>query len=113
MRDSLKLHRQLAALVDWNVGAGQENTADREKIMASTMWIAIAAIAICGIIGGVISDIVKSGRSKVGTAVQDLEDQVQDLEADLVDARKRIEVLEKIVTDGKYDLGRQIDDLAS
>lgn len=81
--------------------------------MGSAMWITIGAIAICGIIGGVISDIVKSGRTKVGDRMRDLEDQVQDLEADLLDAKKRIEVLEKIVTDSKYDLGRQIDDLAS
>lgn len=34
-----------------------------------------------------------------------------DLEEDLADARKRIEVLEAIVTDGRLDLRRQIDDL--
>ena len=40
-------------------------------------------------------------------------EQVHDLENDLQDARHRIEVLEKIVTDQKYDLSREINDLAS
>ena len=45
--------------------------------------------------------------------MEDLEEQVHDLEGDLQDARHRIEVLEKIVTSQKYDLGREIDDLPS
>ena len=32
---------------------------------------------------------------------------------DLVESSARIEVLEKIVTDQKYDLGKEIDNLAS
>lgn len=81
--------------------------------MASSMfWIAIAAIAICAIVAGVVLDIIKNGGGKFRDRVNDLEDQVSDLEADLQSARQRIEVLEKIVTDGKYDLKQQIDDLA-
>lgn len=38
---------------------------------------------------------------------------VEDLDEDLNGARKRIEVLETIVTDQKYDLSLRIDDLAA
>lgn len=82
--------------------------------MGSSIWVMIGAIAISGIIAGVVSDWIKqNGGGKFKDRVGDLEDQVTDLEADLENARKRIEVLEKIVTDGKYDLKKQIDDLAS
>ncbi len=44
--------------------------------------------------------------------MKDLAD-VSALEEDLEDARHRIAVLEKIVTDNQFDLGKQIDDLAT
>lgn len=44
--------------------------------------------------------------------IEELESDVADLEQDLEASQKRIEVLEKIVTDGREDLRRQIDDLA-
>ena len=83
--------------------------------MVSSMWIAIGVIAVVAITGRTIVAIIKASGAggKFKTRLQDLEEQVQDLENDLLDARYRIEVLEKIVTDGKYDLGRQIDNLAS
>ena len=66
------------------------------------------------IIGNTIVKLVQTSRSgsRFDTRVADLEQQVDDLAGDLKDARQRIEVLEKIVTDQRYDLGRQIDDLA-
>lgn len=83
--------------------------------MASSMWVVIGAIAICAIIGKTAVKIVTATNSggKFSTRADDLEEQVDDLAHDLIDARERIEVLEKIVTDQKYDLGRQIDDLAA
>lgn len=84
--------------------------------MASTMWIAIGAICVTAIlVRGIVSIIAvsKTGGGKSGTRVADLENQVNDLEADLADAKQRIEVLEKIVTDHRYDLNKQIDDLAA
>ncbi len=84
--------------------------------MASTFWIVIGVVAtVAIIINGVVSIIkaAKSGGGKFGPRVEALEDEVVDLKEELDEARKRIEVLEKIVTDGKYDLSREIDELAS
>ena len=83
--------------------------------MGSTMWIAIGAIAVCAIVGDTIVSILKNSGAgkKFDARVADLEAQTDELEADLANARKRIEVLETIVTDQKYDLGRKIDDLAA
>lgn len=83
--------------------------------MGSTMWVAIGLIAVVSIIGRTIVAIIKASNSggKFKPRMEDLEEQVHDLESDFQDARHRIEVLEKIVTDQKYDLGREIDDLAS
>ncbi len=83
--------------------------------MASSFWTVIGVIAVVAIIGRTIVAIIKASNSggKFKPRMTDLEEQVHDLESDLQDARQRIEVLEKIVTDQKYDLGREIDDLAS
>ena len=84
--------------------------------MASTFWVGITAIVVVSIISDAIVKInkaSKSGGGKFAERVQDLEAEVVDLRADIDEYRQRIEVLEKIVTDQKYDLGRQIDDLAS
>jgi hypothetical protein len=83
--------------------------------MASSMWFAIGVIAVVAITGRTIVAIIKASNSggKFRPMLEDIEEQVHDLESDLQDARQRIEVLEKIVTDQKYDLGREIDDLAS
>ncbi len=83
--------------------------------MASTFWVGITAIVIVSIISDAIVKINKTSKSggKYAERVQDLEAEVVDLRTDVDEYRQRIEVLEKIVTDQKYDLGRQIDDLAS
>jgi len=83
--------------------------------MASSMWIAIGAIAVCAIIGDTIVKILKQSRGnhRLDTRLAELELVVEHLDADLNGARKRIEVLEKIVTDQKYDLSRRIEDLAA
>ena len=84
--------------------------------MASSFWVAIAVIATCAIITNGVVKIIKAAKSsgKAGNQkLVDLEADLESLQADLDDARQRIEVLEKIVTDEKYDLGKKIDDLAN
>ncbi len=79
--------------------------------MASTFWIAIALIAMCSIVTKGVVSIVRASKGG-GKKFADLESDLAVLEQELEDARQRIEVLEKIVTDSRYDLGKQIDDLA-
>jgi len=81
--------------------------------MGSTFWVMVAVVAICAIVINGVERIIKAARSKGGSkVVSDLEADLASLEQDLEEQRQRIEVLEKIVTDGKYDLGKEIDDLA-
>lgn len=83
--------------------------------MASTFWIMIGTVAIMAVIIEGVVRIIREAKSGGGRKSQakmsELEQKLVDLQDDLLDARERIVVLEKIVTDGKYDLGRQIDDL--
>ncbi len=83
--------------------------------MGSVFWSLLAAIAICSIVTKGIVDVIKVSKTggKGGKRFNDLEADLANLEQDLEDAKQRIEVLEKIVTDDKYDLGKQIDDLAN
>jgi len=76
--------------------------------MASGLWIMIGVIVVCAIISNMVVTIVKTAKSGGG---KKMTQRIDDLEADLDDAMERIKVLEKIVTDEKYDLSRQIDDL--
>ena len=81
----------------------------------TTFWVAIAVIAVAAILGNTVLEIIKASGSgsKFKPRIEGLEEQVHDLESDLLDARHRVEVLEKIVTSQKYDLGREIDELRS
>ena len=81
----------------------------------TTFWVAIAVIAVASILGKTVVDIIKASNSggKFKLRIEGLEEQVHDLESDLLDARHRVEVLEKIVTSQKYDLGRESDELRS
>ena len=83
--------------------------------MASSMWVAIGMIAVAAIMGNTIVSIIKLKGSSPGGNFklrnEGLEQQFYDLATDLQDARQRIEVLEKIVTNQKFDLAREIDDL--
>lgn len=66
--------------------------------------IAIVAIATWGVV-----TIVRLGVNK---SMKDTDNQVNsELESELAQLRDRIEVLEKIVTDEKYDLKKQFADL--
>ena len=81
----------------------------------TTFWVAIAVIAVVAIVGNTVLEIIKASGSgsKFKPRIEGLEEQVHDLESDLLDAQHRVEVLEKIVTSQKYDLGREIDELRS
>ena len=84
--------------------------------MGSSFWIAIGAIAITAIlVRGIVSIVAvsRSPSSKASERIEDLETQVDKLEDDLSDALERIKVLEAIVTDKRFDLKQQIDDLAA
>ena len=67
-------------------------------------------IVIVGCIAGVISDYLKTRRKEMASgnveALDDAMDRIDELE-------DRIRVLEKIVTDNRYNLSREIDDLAA
>lgn len=84
--------------------------------MASGFWVVIGIIVVCAIVTDGVVKIIKASKSGGGKDANkkfaDLEADLANFEQDLDDARQRIEVLEKIVTDEKYDLGKKIDDLA-
>lgn len=75
-----------------------------------SMWTSIAIVAVVAIIANMVVSLVRGGKSKKHSKA--LEDDLARLESDLDDAMQRIIVLEKIVTDGKHSLSREIDDLA-
>jgi phage shock protein B len=72
----------------------------------------ITAIVIVAVVCWAIVELVNGPKGKK----KDKKDADQinltnNLESDMAIMRKRIETLEKIVTDEKYDLNRQFDDL--
>ena len=80
--------------------------------VGSVFWISITIIVVVSVLASALVKIIRGhpGSSKL---FDELETDLATLEQDLVDARERIIVLEKIVTDQKYDLGKQIDELAA
>lgn len=89
--------------------------------MFNSVWAflgIIIVVSVVSVVADAVVKIVRTSKSGAGSKafaqrIDDLEADVADLEQDLEDARERIIVLEKIVTDSKFDLGKQIDDLAS
>lgn len=86
--------------------------------MNSAIWIMAAALLVYCIFEGIVR-IIKvtrstgSGPQALQQRVDELESDVESLEQDLDESRRRIEVLEKIVTDEKYDLRKEFEDLAA
>lgn len=83
----------------------------------STFWIFLTVIVGLSVIGDFVVKIVKASKAKRGSketaeTIKDLESVIAGIEADLEDARARIEVLETIVTDDRYQLNKDINDLA-
>ena len=74
-----------------------------------SMWTAIALISIAGILAGVFNDKGKRRHSAQTTEeFEAINARLDDLENDL---RRRVETLERIVTNPKEDLKRQFDHL--
>jgi phage shock protein B len=69
----------------------------------------ITAIAIVALVCWAIVELVNGPKSKKKNANQI--NTTNDLEREVKAMRERIETLEKIVTDEKYDLNSQFDDL--
>ena len=76
----------------------------------SSMWMSIAIIAVAAILAKAVVSIARGRKNQKPNRA--LEADIARLENDLEDAFERIIVLEKIVTDGKHSLRREIDDLA-
>jgi hypothetical protein len=81
------------------------------------LWAFLTVIVGLGIIGDVVVKIIKASKSKNASAdvqqtIGRFEEDLESMEREVEDARARIEVLEKIVTDDKYDLDKKIKDLA-
>ena len=71
------------------------------------MWTAIALISIAAIIGEAIRKKHEHGNAgEINEKLDNLTNKVDALDEDL---RRRVETLERIVTDGKEDLKRQFD----
>ncbi|MEP1447108.1 MAG: hypothetical protein ABJK37_13475 [Paraglaciecola sp.] len=72
----------------------------------------MTAIAIVALVCWAIVELVNGprGKSKDKKAAAQV-NQTNELEREVAAMRDRIETLEKIVTDEKYDLNRQFDDL--
>ena len=83
----------------------------------SSFWLFLTIIVVVAIVSNALVKLKKSSRmgdtKESRQRVKDLEIDMSALEEELEDARHRIAVLEKIVTDNRFDLGKQIDDLAS
>ena len=83
----------------------------------SSFWLFLTIIVVVAIVSNALVKLKKSSRSsdskESSQRLKDLESDMSALEEDLEDARHRIAVLEKIVTDNQFDLGKQIDDLAT
>ena len=80
--------------------------------IGSVFWLSITIIVVVSVVSTALVKIIR-GHPGSSKRFDELETDLAALEQDLVDARERIVVLEKIVTDQKYDLGKQIDDLAA
>jgi len=74
-----------------------------------SMWTAIALISVAGIIAGIFNNKGHRRHSEETTdELRELQARVDALENDL---RKRVETLERIVTNPKEDLKRQFEHL--
>jgi len=67
-------------------------------------------VTVVGCLTGVLTEYLKTRRKEAVGGNQDLLDDAMDRIDEMED---RIRVLEKIVTDNRYNLSKEIDDLAS
>jgi hypothetical protein len=80
---------------------------------AAVIVIGVVAVSFEGIVRIIKASKSASGSKKLLERISLLEAELSEDEQLLEDAVSRIEVLERIVTDDKYSLGKEIDDLAS
>ena len=73
------------------------------------LWTMVVLIVFVCVGGGLISEYMKTQRVKAKTGANP--EGQGELEAELAQLRARVETLEKIVTDERFDLGREIDRL--
>jgi peptidoglycan hydrolase CwlO-like protein len=83
----------------------------------SGLWVFITAVVCLSIVGKIVVSIIKASRSgtvstKAEQRIRELSEDLSSIEQELADARARIEVLEKIVTDDRYHLDQEIRNLA-
>jgi len=78
----------------------------------TVMVVGIIAVSFEGIVRIINASKAASGSKRFLERMSTLEEDLSENEQLLEDAVARIEVLERIVTDDKYSLGKQIDDLA-
>ncbi|QIZ77738.1 hypothetical protein [Ferrimonas lipolytica] len=75
-------------------------------------WTAIVVIVAISTVMGVIPQIMKErNRSRANKQNTDLEQRLAQLESHNEQLMERVEVLERIVTDGNYDLQQQFQKL--
>lgn len=76
------------------------------------MWAAIFGIVAISCITGVLSSYFKSrGRGMAEQERKALEDRLASVEAENTRLEERVRTLERIVTDGNYELKREFDQL--
>ncbi|XOV87488.1 MAG: hypothetical protein ACFHX7_21475 [Pseudomonadota bacterium] len=71
-------------------------------VFEMVVWIVVVACAT-----GVISEYLKTKRKLGGTSNEDLDDAMDRID----ELEERVRVLERLVTDDKYHLSREIDGL--
>lgn len=83
----------------------------------STFWIFVGVVVVTAIISDTVVKIIKASKSgnpkEVKDRIFELEEDLALMEQELEDSKRRLEVLEEIVTDEKQNLSRKIDDLAN
>ena len=77
-----------------------------------SMWAAIFGIVSVSCIAGVFSSYFKSRGEKLGDeARRALEHRVEKAEQTAADLEERVRTLERIVTDGRYELKKEFESL--
>ena len=72
------------------------------------LWTMIVLVTAIGVGAGMFSDYMKTKRA---TARSQPDGETMDLQAEVEALRERVAVLEKIVTDERFNLAREIDSL--
>ena len=72
------------------------------------LWTMIVLVVAIGVGAGMFSDYMKTKRA---TARSQPDGETMDLQAEVEALRERVAVLEKIVTDERFNLAREIDSL--